>query len=355
MKDIPSKGVVKVEVQRSLKTPPPPPTLGRNPSFAYPFRISSDDEDIEAAKPKSPRHNVNGNRQSTSTSTPIHTGMNDEIEEELYLRRLLARRSFHLPNHNWCQDWLQFIANNHPLLGIFMHHPLHPLQLGHRILILIGSVAFGLTATNSVYLWYVYSNEDMNKILIQISLGNVPLNISDEELKITYGMLALWTFGSMLHSLFDICMWFLTACTCFLEGGACGRYSRLRSLGSYLTIAIVAVMVACSSFVVASRAIYESRLNAAEQDISIGGQIVQFESFSFLFGYGVESLLVYFVYYPLFVTIGFSGALHPCFRCFPFIRFLGGRPEEVARQLEERMNMRQRRKKLQSANKVISK
>jgi len=271
------------------------------------------------------------------------TNCSKYTEEDLYVKKLLARRSFHLPEHNWFQDWIQFIKNNHPLFGLCLYHPLHPLRLGHRIFIFIGSVAFGLTATNFVYLWYAYSNEDMNKILVEVSLGNTPV-ISREDLQITYGMVALWTFGGILHSLFDVTLWFMTACICFLEGNVCGRFKRLRGIGSYATIAIVAVFVAIASFAVAGRAIYESRLQAAAEGVILNEEewlgVVKFESFSFLLGYGVESLLVYFAYYPLMVTIGFSGLLRPFFRCFPCIRFLGGRQNELKKQYEERKMMR---------------
>ncbi len=267
-------------------------------------------------------------------------------EEDLYVKKLLARRSFHLPDHNWCQDWMQFIKNNHPLFGLCLYHPLHPLRLGHRIFIFIGSVAFGLTATNFVYLWYAYSNEDMNRIFIEVSLGNTPV-INPEDLQITYGMVALWTFGGIIHSLFDVTLWFMTACICCLEGNTCGRFKRFRGFGSYATVAIVAVFVALASFAVAGRAIYESRLQAAQEGVVLNDdqwlEVVEFESFSFLLGYGVESLLVYLAYYPLLVTIGFSGMLRPFFSVFPCIRFLGGRHNELLRQYEERKQMRARR------------
>lgn len=277
-----------------------------------------------------------------------------DVDEELYIKRLLVERSFHLPRHNWCQDWMQYIANNHPLLGLFLHHPLHPLGFGHRIFIFIGSVSFGLAATNGVYLWYAYTNKDMNEVLLEISLGNRAANTDGRDLKITHGMIALWTFGSIVHAFFDIIMWFLSACVCFLEGGQCGKYSRLRSIGSYATIAIVGITVAFASFVVAARAIYEARLNAAKEDVVLDDkqwlEVIEFESFSFLLGYGVESLLVYFAYYPLMVTIAFSGCLQPCFRCLPFIRFLGGRPKEVERQLKERLDTRQKNERIQSSS-----
>ena len=290
------------------------------------------------AKPQRTKHH---HRNHTAPEDERHSG------EEHYVKRLLARRAFHLPRHSWGQDWMQFMRNNHPVFGLCLHNPLHPLKVGHRMFIFIGSIAFGLTATNSVYLWYAYSNEDMDKILIAISLNNnTAIPIDEERLQITYGMVALWTFGGILHSLFDITMWFMTACICFLEGDTCGRFSALRSIGSYLTVAIVAVFVGMASFVVTMRAIYESRLEAIQEGIILNDtqwlSVIEFESFSFLLGFGVESLLVYCVYFPFFVTIGFSGVLQPLFRCFPCVRFLGGRPQEMIRQYEERKVMRKR-------------
>lgn len=149
------------------------------------------------------------------------------------------------------------------------------------------------------------------------------------------------TFGSIFT------MWFLTACMCFLEGGRCVCFSQLWSVGSYFSIAIVAVVVAFASFVVTGRAIYDSRLEAPQEGIDLNEEqwtyLVELESFSFLFRYGAESLLVYFAYYPLLVTIRFSGLLQPLFCCMPFIRFLGGCHEEIERQYEERIEMQEKR------------
>lgn len=325
----------------------------KNTTFHIDVRFSDDGEiELETETPTQSEFGREEGRTHTpsrpisSRGRSVKTRHSKYTEEELYVKKLLARRSFHLPEHNWCQDWMQFIKNNHPLFGLCLYHPLHPLRLGHRIFIFIGSVAFGLTATNFVYLWYAYSDEDMNKILIEVSLGNTPV-ISREDLQVTHGMIALWTFGGILHSIFDVTLWFLTACICFLEGNTCGRFKRLRGIGSYATIAIVAIFVALSSFAVAGRAIYESRLHAAEQGVILDDaewlEVVKFESFSFLLGYGVESLLVYCAYYPLLVTFGFSGALRPLFRCLPCVRFLGGRQNELLRQYEERKQMRIRR------------
>jgi len=253
-----------------------------------------------------------------------------EAEEDIYLIRLLARRAMHLPNMNWWQDWVQYLKNNHPLIGLFFHHEKHPLRVGHRLYILLSSVAFGLAATNCVYLYYAYNNEEMDKILVDIVLDEHPLNFKKiEALEVTYGMVALWTFGGVVHTVFDICMWYLSACACFLSGASCSRRGRYQLIGGYIVIALSAMFSALALFVVLMRAAYDRRLRLAEQGIVLEEfeweELGRIRNFSFLIGYGVELALVYFVWYPILITALFVGAL-------PFI----GRTREMSKQYRER-------------------
>ena len=67
---------------------------------------------------------------------------------------------------------------------------------------------------------------------------------------------------------------------------------------------------------------------------------IQFEdkrSFRFLLGYLVEFVLALFVYYPIAVTILFSGVLG----CGGRIPILGGRPREMKKEKRYEMNKRQ--------------
>lgn len=253
-----------------------------------------------------------------------------DAEEKEYIIRLLSRRAMHLPNMNWWQDWLQFMKNNHLVLGIFFHHELHPLRAPHRLYILLASVAFGLAATNCVYLYYAFHDDEMDKILVEIALNDNRLNFQKlEALEITYGMVALWTFGGALHSIFDIGMWYLSACACFLSGASCSNRGKYQVIGSYIVIALTAVLVALALFVVLMRAAYDRRLRLAEQGIMLKDfeweELGRIKNFSFLIGYVIELILVYFGYYPIFITILFTGIL-PCI----------GRPKELAKQYRER-------------------
>lgn len=260
----------------------------------------------------------------------VFTDEEQEAEEEIYLIRLLSRRAMHLPHMNWWQDWIQYMKNNHPLLGVFFHHKKHPLRKGHRLYILLASVAFGLAATNCVYLYYAINNEEMDKVIIEITLDGHPLNFRKiEALEVTYGMVALWTFGGALHSAFDICMWYLSACACFLSGSQCSTRGKFQIIGSYIVIALSAMLSGLAMFVVLMRAAYDRRLRLAEEGVVLAefewDELGKVRNFSFLIGYGVELILVYFAYYPLLITALFLGIL-PCI----------GRTREINKQYRER-------------------
>ena len=299
---------------------------------------------------------MKGNSQeSASTSKTAlstrHTGqsLNDDSEADILVPRLAAR-CYHLPGNNWCQDWVQYMLNNHPFLGIFCHHRLHPIRLGTRIVCLIGSIAFGLVATNCVFLYYAYKSKDLDDIAFSIHLENntTIINAKEATITVTHGMLALWTVGGILHSIFDLSLWHISACACCLPSGALSSFGKCRTLGSYFVLVTVAVLVAAASFVVVLRASVVSReetVNEVAESRQINpesvkwGHVSSFKSFSFLIGYVIELVLALLLYFPLIGTLLFSGILGCA--CLPL---LGGRPVEVRkeqrRQLRELANER---------------
>lgn len=266
--------------------------------------------------------------------------------EAHFIVPLLATRSYHIPGNNWYQDWTQFMINNHPLFSIFCHHRLHPLRLAQRVVCLIGSVSFGLITTNCVYLYYNYYNLNMDHILVRLHLGNVielfPID-GGQTWNITHGMVTLWTFGGLLHSAFDITIWFLSSCSCCLPGGSYQKFGYCRKFGSYVVIIVVIILVAVTSFVVALRATLESKVDSFDINLDIQeikwNQVYDARSFSFVVGYLIELPLALFLYYPLMATILFSGILG----CGT-LPILGGRPREIkvefVNKLKEAKNFR---------------
>jgi hypothetical protein len=263
-----------------------------------------------------------------STKTDFARAAIEKAERD-DLISLLRRRSMHLPGNNWYQDWIQFIRNNHPLLGICLHHPLHPLRIEQRIYILIASVSFGLLASNLVYLFFVFSTEDFDdkvfRIYLEVQGGDY------QPLEISQGMIFLLATNGILHALFDVSLWHISACTCFQ---AREDFLGLQNIGSFVVVAISGTIAACSSFFIVCRALVSGadELNGNEEQMK---GFFRFEGYAFLLGYFAELCGVYFVCYPLLVTVMFSGILG----CIPG---LGGRPRDVVRFLNRLLDERNR-------------
>jgi len=209
--------------------------------------------------------------------------------------------------------------------------------MGQRVVMLIGSVAFGLAATCMVYLWFVQTGRDMNEEAFSVSIGdNVmgnstsTVSTSYREVSVTHGMIVLWTVGSALHTMFDMTIWRVSACACCQHGGSLECMACGRNWGSYIVVVIVALLVAFSTFVVVLRATIESHdKDGVDDDTYDWGEFENIDDFKFVLGYGIELFLALFVYNFLIGTIFFSGI----FGCLPL---LGGRPRELKRLNDEK-------------------
>ena len=255
----------------------------------------------------------------------------------------LAMRSYHLPNHTWTQDWWQYQANNHPVLGICCHHKLHPVRFWMRILILCGSICFGLAVTNCIWLWFYYNTDETVLVLsVGTFLNHTGLSegqpeddrgIQQHEAHITKGMIVLWTLGGVLHAVFDNTIWYISACVCCLPGQAFGHLERYRRIGTYMVMIAVVLAAAAATMVIVIRASLDDSHKAARDslaDVSSGGiyeDVKDPTAWEFLISYAIELALALCVYYPVLATLLFSGILG-CGK----IPVLGGRPYEIARE-----------------------
>lgn len=253
-------------------------------------------------------------------------------EEDIKLQRLFAARSAHLPGNNWCQDWTQWMRNNHPILGLCCRHPLNPVGVFPRCVILLSSISFGMIATNLVYLFYRY-HPDANDSLVDINYNN-------SSFQVTYETIMLWTLAGLLHTLADLGMWHLTACACCFN-------SFVAKIGPYVAICISALLAAVSTFVVLWRASYEIQIidggdggngnvdgtsngDVTGQDGDVNYlELENLQALQFIVSYFIELLFVYVLYHPLLSTIFFSGSVWGILPC------IGGRPKEIRRQEEE--------------------
>uniref|UniRef100_A0A7S3P9A1 Uncharacterized protein n=1 Tax=Amphora coffeiformis TaxID=265554 RepID=A0A7S3P9A1_9STRA len=294
---------------------------------------------------------VSGSSSRTTASAAQKKTARASRKERLLARKedvivpLLARRSCHLPGNNWWADWRQWFCNNHILFGICLHHPMHPLEWWERSLALVASISFGLVATNSVYEYYRYDRERMDEELFTL-LG---FSISD-------GMVLLWTFGGLFHSLFDLIIWRVMACSCCHTGGTFGKCfcsKSFQNCGSYLLLPVIMMLLSFAVFMVLRRAskgpedvaTYEQDaynnnvaddLQEVDDDTYVDWDNIDgVGSFFFLAKYSVELMVAWFFYFPVVGTIMFSGILG-CGR----LPVLGGRPRDIRLVEEESRDYR---------------
>merc|ERR1712176_507554 len=244
---------------------------------------------------------------------------------ELAMAKLFSIRSAHLPGNNWCQDWIQWMQNNHPLLALCCRHKLNPVGIRPRLVLLLSSVSFGLIATNIVYLFY-RQNAGANGTLAEIEFGDDDA-VDGKSFEITYEVIAAFILGGILHALTDLGMWHLTACACCLPGNGChNRCGFLRYFGPYTAMAVAMSLTAGATFAVMMRISYEE-----------GEKGNSFEPLSFSLAYLFELAMVYVCWFPMLSTFFFSGAIWPIFPC------IGGRPKELKRQKDEAQRNAQNR------------
>ena len=123
-------------------------------------------------------------------------------------------------------------------IGIFFHHPLHPVTSRERFIILLGSVGVGILLSNLIYLWFVHASFGADDKVLSFGPG--------DTLVVTKLMVALWTLGSIVHTLFDLSIWHIKACTLCRYGEhyvsdeavKCGR-----TVGVTIVLSVLAVSV----------------------------------------------------------------------------------------------------------------
>jgi hypothetical protein len=262
-----------------------------------------------------------------------------EAEENAAIIQVLANRDYHLPGNSWCQDWCAWIGNNHPLFGMCCRHQLHPVNCNDRLVNYMASIAFGLAITSGVAVYFAQLNLSLDDVIVTVPSvtlnatypfnGNntfiesaKSLSLMQYEYSVTNGDVILWTFGGALHSIFDLSVWHLTACSLCLPGGVCQALRCCRWWGGKCVLILAFITTAASMFVVLERATVEGGGNGNA-------------SFEFIKVYLIEVFLAQFCYFPFFFTVMFSGILG----C-GYMPVIGGRPREL--RLEEQKQLKRR-------------
>jgi hypothetical protein len=290
----------------------------------------------------------------------IHERTNRHDDEELAQKRKLvprlAKRAYHLEEGNtWCQDWVQYQKNTHPVFGLCMYHRFHPIRLPQRVIILVGSIAFGFAITNCVYLGFLQDGNAGSAVTYAYDKSGELAQLTSKytNVQLETSMIFLLTVGSFLHSAFDMSIWYLMACFCFRPGGYCqkkgGGWSRSSALcqtfGIYAAVLVVIVAVVSATFVAVVRLTQDEEImsekSASFTEELVGEQLGDDSSgppskMAFLVGYVLELFVAFFVFYFFTSTVFFSGILG-CGR----IPVLGGRPYELRKEKMKKMKREQ--------------
>lgn len=312
-------------------------------------------EQARSASSATPPSSYSYNSKDLKDLGNVPAALDDDLtpqERDLVLK--LAEGAYHIkPDNSACQDWTQYFANNHPLLSICFQHRLHPIGCAMRAIGLLGSVAVGLVITNIVWLIFFYGKDETP--IFTVSAAGFRLQNSTEvilldeksdvssytKIEVNEGMIILWTVGGALHAIFDNTIWYATSCACLLSDSKRKRYEAMRKcrkMTNAIIIVLVVLVSAIATLVVVIRATLRPNtqlspealksvgLNPNDQEILDLKRVDDGASYEFLVAYAVELGVAWFVYYPLFETIFFTGILS----CKGRIPCLGGRPREVA-------------------------
>lgn len=195
----------------------------------------------------------------------------------------------------------------------------------------MGSIIFGLTVTNIIYMAFVLEHRQFEAAVFNMTLtdqeitGYAAIDKQFTQVQVTNGMIALWTVGAALNAFYDNLIWSVAACSCCLEGGRYEHLLRYRKFMPLIVMFLVVGTAAAASLIVlivaAARSsdanALKSKLLGIEYDSSA-------QSYRFLLSYGVEVLLSLAVWYPVVGALLFSGVLG-CGR----MPLFGGRPYEM--------------------------
>jgi hypothetical protein len=262
-----------------------------------------------------------------------------------FIRGKLARRAYHLPGNTYCEDYKMYMTNNHLIFGLFFYDKRSPVRIKHRVLILLGSLTFGLTITNVIFLWgnKVFHDEEITSAFRDWATSTFPklnngttdtntiIDDASTRMKMYTGtqLTFLWTAGSGIHAAFDMTLWHMISC------GYCWNLTSRQDcemLGWVAAISIVMLMIIAMSVVayfrifpltddtVGMRVEEQMLLSLMDDEL----EAVDLDDISFIWAFIIEFVVSLLIWTPFFMTTLFTGFLGcgriPCF---------GGRPLEV--------------------------
>lgn len=337
-----------------------PITCGGITTIIYQSSSSSSPSEQIDKIPKSAAIELAVKKETKQKQLPHPADEGKEIYDH-FIRGKLARRAYHLPDNTYCQDYRQYISNCHLIFGLFCYDKRSPVRIKHRILLLFGSLAFGLNITNIMYLWgnQVFHDDEITSAFREWATTKIPSNIyngttatntiledtiledASARFKVDMGsqLTILWTVGAGIHAAFDMALWHMISCGyCSYSSNATNNNREDCFIFGWTTaISIVMLMIVATSVVLYFRVFPmtddEDDIRIDEQLISLTDDVVEpaevmgfllSGDFSFILAFIIEFAVSLFIWTPFLMTTLFTGVLG-CGR----IPCIGGRPREV--------------------------
>jgi len=254
-----------------------------------------------------------GERTDESHHCSLKRSPTEELAHQITAK--LASQAYHLPGNDWKQDLAQYLLNHHLLFGMFCHHPLHPLKLGQRMLLLLGSFSYGVTITNAISLYFLIlgTSDEEEVFVVNLAMSLPGQQSNPHTFPVTMGILLLLTVGSGSHALFDHVVRNLHK----------GCYLLL-----FLALAVTIALSSCTLVVSASTGGWPSCDQCNEEVLELNEIFNNRSPLSFLTAYVLEFVTASLIYCPILETVLFSGIFGCCGR----VPVIGGRPYEMRRE-----------------------
>ena len=251
----------------------------------------------------------------------------------------VQRRAYHLAgNKTWCEDWRQYIANNHPVLALIgcgnkyndyitsstnssEAHRTNSDMRRRRFLVFVCSLCCGITISLGAYLWST-QNEKLSEIMFRMTFVSYPEEDQPNSERAVYADYAryqiyLWTWMSILHAVHDLNIWY--CCCCFTSSESSTKVLRGYILWAILLVAGVTGLLVGVILSESDNSNDLEQEDGGEDDVDEVDIVV-----TLLVNILVEIFLAWIIWFPIIATILFSGILG----CF-IVPILGGRRQQL--------------------------
>ena len=118
--------------------------------------------------------------------------------------------------------------------------------------VIVDVPSYQVNVTVTLHLFNVTSSGEVDSV-------NDVVNVTKAHMQITEGVILLWTVGGLLHGVFDLIIWHLSACARCLSGGHFEQCTCFRFYGAQLALVLAFFIAVTSMALVVKRASMEDK------------------------------------------------------------------------------------------------